>query len=165
MVMIQRATWASMEEKHLTICTFRWFKMLGFQSQFSMWSQTFEYTKFDIFHCFSSLNLTQTKCGSNQTPCREWWVSTGWSLRVMSAPFSTLSMPVTLTWTVQRLLWPLTLQCRTTTCWGSEFSQFSMALHMAQILSSGGACMSGQPKSWTWGSERDFLSWLVLSGL
>lgn len=46
--------------------------------------------------------------------------------------------------------WALTLQCRTTTCWESVVSHVSMALHMAQILSSGGAWRSGQPKSWTW---------------
>lgn len=48
----------------------------------------------------------------------------------------------------------LTLQCSTTTCWESEVSHISMALHMAQILSSGGACRSGQPKSWTWQLEQ-----------
>lgn len=44
----------------------------------------------------------------------------------------------------------LTLQWRTATCWESEFSQVSMALQMEQILSRGGACRSGQPKSCTW---------------
>lgn len=62
--------------------------------------------------------------------------------------------------------WSLTLQCKTTTCWGSEFSQFSMALHMAQILSSGGAWRSGQPKSWTWRSmektiKRKAVTWIL----
>ena len=41
----------------------------------------------------------------------------------------------------------LTLQWMTTTCKGSAFSQLSMALQMVQILSSGGACRSGQPVS------------------
>lgn len=41
----------------------------------------------------------------------------------------------------------LTLQWMTTTCWGSLSSQDSCALQMAQILSSGGACSSGQPTS------------------
>lgn len=41
----------------------------------------------------------------------------------------------------------LTLQCITATWRGSALSQLSMALQMVQILSKGGACMSGQPVS------------------
>lgn len=44
----------------------------------------------------------------------------------------------------------LTLQCITTTWRGSALSQPSMALQMVQILSRGGACMSGQPVSSVW---------------
>lgn len=42
-----------------------------------------------------------------------------------------------------------TLQYSTTTCWGSALSHVSMALQMEHSLSKGGACSSGQPKSWT----------------
>ena len=45
----------------------------------------------------------------------------------------------------------LTLQYSTTTCCGSALSHVSMALQMEHSLSRGGACSSGQPKSWTWG--------------
>lgn len=46
---------------------------------------------------------------------------------------------------------PLTLQYSTTTCCGSALSHVSMALQIEHSLSKGGACSSGQPKSWTWG--------------
>ena len=47
------------------------------------------------------------------------------------------------------LKFQLTLQYNTTTCCESALSQVSMALQMEHSLSRGGACSSGQPKSWT----------------
>ncbi len=53
-----------------------------------------------------------------------------------------------------RLSQILTLQWMTTTCSGSAFNQFSMALQMVQILSRGGAWKSGHPVSRVWGDQH-----------